>query len=199
MNNEKLTKTTKVIDKVLDIFQKVLGVGGILIIAVIIMLAMGADKFITGFQTVQIGSISIMLYDSSIHNTAGMRTSMIITMVAVFIGLGITWYGLRIFREILKPMKEGRPFEMGTSGKIRKLAWIILIGGLFFSCAQIATQMAIFNALDLDKLFNSSVVRGYNYNIKMDLGFVITAVILFLLAHIFNYGEQLQTESDETL
>jgi hypothetical protein len=48
-------------------------------------------------------------------------------------------------------------------------------------------------------LFNTSVVTGYTYNGISDVSFLAIAVVLFLLSYIFQYGENLQRESDETL
>jgi hypothetical protein len=54
-------------------------------------------------------------------------------------------------------------------------------------------------AFDLTVLLNHDVVSGYSYNGTFDCSFIIAAVILFLLSYIFQYGEELQRESDETL
>jgi hypothetical protein len=111
----------------------------------------------------------------------------------------IAWYGITLLLRIIAPMKEGRPFEVGVSGQIRKLAWIALVGGAVNETALHVTEYVNIRAFDMATLFNSSVVTGYTYNVICDPSFVVTAVVLFLLSYIFQYGEGLQRESDETL
>ncbi len=43
------------------------------------------------------------------------------------------------------------------------------------------------------------MVSAVSYDYSISLWFVVTALILFFLSHIFSYGEALQQESDETL
>jgi hypothetical protein len=96
-------------------------------------------------------------------------------------------------------MKEGRPFEVGVSKILRKLAWVTLIGGAVSEAATIIASHVEVRAFDFPALFNSSAVTGYTFNRTFDFSFIVGAVILFLLSYIFRYGEQLQRDSDETL
>ena len=44
-----------------------------------------------------------------------------------------------------------------------------------------------------------SVVADCSYDFDLDIGFIVAALVVFMLAYVFSYGESLQIESDETL
>jgi hypothetical protein len=150
-----------------------------------------------------LGDISLALTDSSMKSSlidwSTLTVSIMITLVSALVMCVVVWYGITLFLRVIAPMKEGRPFEVGVSGQLRKLAWVTLVGGLI---SEVATQVASFaemKAFDVTVLLNPEVVNGYSYNGTFDGSFIIAAVILFLLSYIFQYGEGLQRESDETL
>ena len=100
---------------------------------------------------------------------------------------------------ILAPMKEGRPFEGGISDKIRTLGWIVLVGGAVVEIGRMISAVLELQAYDLSMITENPMVESVTYNYSISLWFVVTALILFFLSHIFRYGEVLQQESDETL
>ncbi len=104
-----------------------------------------------------------------------------------------------IIRKVLAPMKEGRPFDQGISQMIKKLAWVVLAGGAIVRIGGCITMMIEIKAYDLTAFFAESAIEGYRLNYVVDLNFIITACVLFLLSYVFRYGEELQRESDETL
>ena len=100
---------------------------------------------------------------------------------------GIVLYGLHIFRLILQPMKQGKPFAESISKNLRRLGLIVLIAGGALSLANFIGQVYYVSS----KL----AVR----TCQLDLNVLIVAAILFLCSYIFRYGEELQRLSDETL
>ena len=108
-------------------------------------------------------------------------------------------YALKVLRSILAPMKEGRPFDTEVSAGLRKLAWIILIGGGVIEVLGIVARVLQTKALPMDAIFASPAIESVEYVYTMDLGFAWMFIVVMLLARIFEYGQQLQQESDETL
>lgn len=91
----------------------------------------------------------------------------------VLAALELAVYGctVQIFRRVLRPMKEGRPFD-GAARQLRRLAWVTLAANLVLSCAS---------------------------QVHLDLGFLGPGIFLLLLSFVFHYGEELQRQADETL
>lgn len=75
-----------------------------------------------------------------------------------------------------------------TEGVVRKMK--------FFAIAILAASVAtsIVNAI-----IGCIVPFGGGFSFSLNIGSIITAVIIFVLAVVFRYGAQLQKESDETL
>ena len=108
-------------------------------------------------------------------------------------------YVVKVLRSILSPMKEGRPFDMKVAKGLRKLAWVILIGGGVIQAVSTVGSMLLAKNLPMDVIFSSPAIESVEYVFTMDFGFVWMFVVVMLLARIFEYGQQLQLESDETL
>ena len=109
--------------------------------------------------------------------------------IAFFALDAVALYGLHIFRRILRPMKEGKPFAETVSADMRRLGWLVLIAG---------------GALSLIGLFNEQTITTPNdtFMVKthqLNVTFLGVAAMLFLFSYIFRYGEELQRLSDETL
>jgi hypothetical protein len=205
METKKMMETAKVIDVLLKVVQVIDVVGGIgclisLVLVPIFRKAMLTAKLDGG---IDLGDISLVLMDSSMKDsiidwntlTFSMMTALISTLVICV----IVWYGITLLLRVIAPMKEGRPFDTGVSSQIRKLAWVVLVGGAVSEAASYVARYVEIRAFDVTAMFNYSVVTGYTYNGVFDTSFVASAVVLFLLSYIFRYGEGLQRESDETL
>ena len=63
----------------------------------------------------------------------------------------------------------------------------------------IAGRILLVNALPMDVIFSSPAIESVEYVFMFDFGFVWMFVVMILLARIFEYGQKLQQESDETL
>ena len=194
-------KTSKIIDRILKIVQGFL-VAGVIVSAIFIPLtAVFGEKIIADASTVELGGLNIALA-GDYHNyldPSGIKMSIIVGLIIAIITCAVAWLCLRKIREILSPMKEGRPFEEGISKKIRQLALIILVGGGIAEVGGAIAQVFAIKAYDLATLFNNAAIDYTTYNYNFSLWFVVVALILFFLSYVFHYGEELQRESDETL
>jgi hypothetical protein len=203
MDTNKMMKTAKVIDKILKVVRGIVVAGGIVCLAFLVLIPIFGEKLMKVDGNFDVGDITLALTDSSMKSSLvdwnKLTLSIEIAIVSALVMCVVVWYGITLLLRVIAPMKEGRPFEVGVSGQLRKLAWVTLVGGFI---SEVATQIASFTqmkAFDLTVLLNHEVVGGYSYNGTFDGSFIIAAVILFLLSYIFRYGEKLQRESDETL
>ena len=132
-------------------------------------------------------------------DTADMKKRCFCLLLAAAMVSAAVWYCLRVLREILAPMKEGSPFTAGTSRKIRKLAWTVLVAGGIAEAGMMLSSVFQIQAYHIEKLLNPSVVSSVTFDFKTGVWFVVPALFLFFLSYIFRYGEELQREADETL
>ena len=201
MNNEKLAKTSRVLDRILKILQGFLVAGIIVSLIFVVLTAVFGEKVIADASTVELGSLSIRMNGelADYLDLLAARKSIIVSLLAAAVGCAAGWYCVRLLREILLPMKEGRPFEAGVASKICKFAWAVLIGGFIMEIGRAVSTVLMLKAYDLSMLLDNPGVASASFNYTIRPWFVVTALILFFLAHIFRCGEELQRESDETL
>ena len=201
MKNEKFIKSSVVIDRILKIIQGFM-VAGVVVAAIFIPLtAILGDKIIADASTVEFGTLSLALPGNfrDFLDMGSIKLSIIVMLVSALITCAVAWYCLKKLREIMIPMKDGRPFEAGVGSQIRRLAFTVLIGGgIAEVCRTVANAFEV-KAYDLSKLFNPDVVKGISFDYDISLWFVIVALVLLFVSYIFRYGEDLQRESDETL
>jgi hypothetical protein len=199
MDTEKMMKTAKLIDKILRVLRGILVAGMIVCAVFLVLVPIFGEKIMKLDGSIDLGDISLALTDNAIIDWNTFAVSMMIGFIATLVTCLIVWYGITLLLRVISPMKEGRPFESGISGQLRKLAWVVLVGGAVSEAASTVAKYMEVRSFDVTALFNTSVVAGYTYNGISDVSFLAIAVVLFLLSYIFQYGENLQRESDETL
>ncbi len=201
MDNPKLTRSASVIDRILKILQG-FAIAGVIVSAIFIPLtAILGEKIIANASLLQLGVLKLTLAGdpSAYLNIPNIKVSIIVSLIGAILIAGTTWYCLRVLREILAPMKAGTPFAAGISGKIRKLAWTVLIGGAIVEIGRTVAMIYETRAYQLERLLNTDCFSSVSYDYSISLWFVVTALILFFLSYVFRSGEALQKESDETL
>ena len=201
MENKKLMRGAVVADRILKILQG-FAAAGVIIAAIFIPLTLiFGQKIVADASTVELGALKLKLAgDFAGYLDAGnLKASIVCMLVCMIFASAAVWYCLRVLRQTLEPMKAGTPFAAGISGRIRKLAWAVLIGG---GVAEIGAKLAdVFElrAYDISRLLHMDLISAVSYSWDVDLWFVLTALLLFFLSFLFRYGETLQRESDETL
>ena len=206
MNIQKMIKTAKTMDTVTHIVEILVWISAGLmmlgLIAVFVITQFNIPEFVPGVSfttSLSIGNLSVRIDDTSVFNPAAMQKMSIVTLVFTFPIIILLCILLRLIRKILKPMKEGRPFDTDIPEGLKKCGWIVLISGVLGFLMQTMMGNYMFKVYDLSKIFNTDVVSGWNYTASFDLKFVAFAFMLFLLSNVFAYGQELQKESDETL
>lgn len=204
MENKKLVKAAVISDRILKIIAGIT-LASIIVVAIFAVLVVAfGDMTIAEpdavTNTISFGGLSLTIKNGvDLVNREGIRFNLLLMVLPAEVYLVIFWYGIRLLRKVLTPMKEGRPFDPGTSSKIRKLAWVTLIGGAVGEACMQISNVADFHTYKLTTLFNPEVVTGYRLEYIMETDFLIMAGVLFLLSLVFRYGEELQRQSDETL
>lgn len=152
---------------------------------------------ITGL-TADFGNLTLKLRFDAPDQQAVNRYSIIVTALAV-IHLPFYCLMLRRVRDILKPLKEQQPFHQTMAKNLRKLAvLVIVVMGISIASEFVVFQYAV-STFDLAALLKSEYVTGVETKFSADLTPLIFSAALWLLSYIFQYGEELQTLSDETL
>ena len=99
-------------------------------------------------------------------------------------------------------MSEGNSFHSTVSMNIRKVAYVSIVLGIV---ANIASFIETFNALRMVDSFNllqyvqEGTIQSVTANYRFDITFIVVFFILLLMSYIFQYGEELQQQVDETL
>ncbi len=201
MENAKLSKSAAVIDRILKILQG-FAIAGVIVAALFIPLTLIlGKKIIADASSLELGVVTLKLAGdmSAYLDETNIKASIVCVLVCLIVVSAATWTCFRVLRQILVPMKEGRPFAAGISGKIRKLAWTVLVGGGIAELSTVLAEVFETRAYHMERLLNMDRVAAVAYSWDLDLWFVIAAIILFFLSLIFRYGEELQREADETL
>lgn len=196
----KLTKTAKTIDTVANILFWLCAVGGGIFVAAAIFIAVLHPALLEGStSTLSLGPVTFDLAPE--YAMSEWASRLVFGFGALFIAVAVVCacIGLRLVRGILAPMKEARPFDVAVHSNLKKLAWLILGGGAVISLLGAVTQGVILYTAHLDEIFDSSAISGMTAELSVDLSFVPVFAVVYLLALVFQYGEELQTQSDETL
>ncbi len=198
----KVTKISKVLNIFIRIARTILKVGAIataVLVLILMFVSMRQDIWNHVGYTVQLGEVTLDLIP---NGTIPPETSRLLGIGSLILSIVFYLYcakWLQIVQSILTPMAEGRPFDASVADSLRKLSFITLIVGCISQILDMVFFALQLNSINLDNLFNSEYVAGYTVENVMDMDFLIVFGVLFLMSHVFRYGEQLQQLSDETL
>ena len=199
MDNKKMITTARNLDSIFKFTEGFMKAFAIVFAVFFVLMKIFKEKMV-------MGSFSLDLDFVKLHLTGeyGAATGLILNhidmiLISGCLGCIAIRYGLKVIRSILAPMKEGRPFDGEVPAGLRKLAWICLAGGGLIQLLRIASRILLVNALPMDVIFSSPAIESVEYVYMFDFGFVWMFIVMILLARIFEYGQKLQQESDETL
>ena len=195
---EKMKRTAKILDMVFRVmFWTVVVLGALFIVGSILMLIM-SDKIYTvdelnGMRVIM--SINGIYFDNFVEGLQGIDVWRLFTgagVLALF-AMAFLLYGIYVVRQVLKPMKNGNPFDGSVSQNFKKLGWLSLAYGVAQVVISSAGRHMLLRAL------TGTGVSNVGVETQVDLTFLVVAGLLLLFAYIFRYGEELQRLSDETL
>ena len=198
--NTKLSKTAHTIDRIVKIcsgFFKAFVI--VLLIFSILVPLLGEKIFASGSLTAELGFVKLHLAPEYQGITAMVKIYTVVSLLCGCVGCAMFAYICSLVRQILAPMKEGRPFEKQVCADIRKIAWAILIGGGINEILKLIEQVFVIKALPMDRLFSADAIASREYTFQIDGSFVLLFFVIMFLSYIFSYGQSLQQEADETV
>ncbi len=202
---KKLSTTAKTLDKILQIVYAVFGALAIASIVVVAMagvsyaLDLDAESLLTSFASFDIGFLEIEVAQDYIPDAWIVLMQAIIILSGACVAIVFARKGIVYIRQILKPMAEEKPFDSIVSTNLRKLAKLSVFLGILCNIVILAEQFILVFSYDLRGLLLSDKIPVVDFNFEFDLSFLLTWAILMLLSYVFQYGEQLQQLSDETV
>ena len=199
MNNRKIITTARSLDTILKIMEGFMMAFAIVFAVFIILMKIFKEKMVVGTFSLDLDFVKLHLSGEYGAITGSILAHIDMILISGCLGSIAIRYGLKVLRSILAPMKDGRPFHAEVSVGLRKLSWIILVGGGLIQVLGTVGRILLVNALPMDVIFSSPAIESVEYVFMFDFGFVWLFAAMILLARIFEYGQQLQQESDETL
>ena len=200
MNLQKMRMTAEHLDRFAKIMSGFMKAGAIVCaVFAVLVLVFGESMFDTGHTTLDLDFVKLHLAPEYTDLNSAMRAY---TVTGLAVGSAVLYgifRGLHHLRLLLAPVKEGRPFEKEVSVQMKSIAWLILIIGAFIQIAGIVCRIFLSHAFPIEAFFASPAVTRIEYVYTMDFGFVLMFCLVMFLSRIFEYGQQLQQESDETL
>lgn len=201
MNKEKIINNAKRMYSIVNVLEKTMLVAIVLIvIGAIAVFFVPKGSYMTQSTSLTLGNITVELNDGALPDQQIQIWRIFGGLIAAGMIVAVIYYGFRIVKNILSPMREGRPFDESVSLSIRKLGTLVFWGGLVSQIAEYVTDtLLVRNYVNLIDLFKEGVVNNITVNYTFSLTFLFIAFILYLLSYVFEYGQELQRESDETL
>lgn len=203
MNN--LTNTAKKLDKVFEIAYIVFGalaiasIVGVALIAIAYVLKLDPAMIGTGYENFDIGFLELTVAESYAPSKWLILAQAAFTLLVSCRLFYDGRRGIGYIREILKPMKEEKPFDSIVGTNLRKLARLSIVIGILVNVIILAEQIVAVFLYDLPGLLISEKIVHVGGMFNVDLTFIVYWAILMLLSYVFQYGEGLQRLSDETL
>ena len=194
------------ISKNLNIFAKVakeVTKAAAIVIAVCVVILLFTsphhEMWRNGTFSLELGNVTLELIpDGAIPAEVTRRT----VITGLIFCIPVLLFGakcLGIVQDILTPMTQGQPFDKKVSQSLRKLSFIVLIAGAIVELGAMVLSALRLGSVKLDALFNPDLVAGYTVEHVMNMNFIFLFAVLYLMSHVFRYGEALQQLSDETL
>ena len=205
---DKLIKTSKKLDTFFKVLQKIIKVA--MIVAVCVVGALTVANIVNpnaiiaeGYYSIDVGSVTINLTESysAKDNNMVLTYAWIVLSIAEIAGIAV-YYALGQARKILQPMTEGNPFHPTVSTNIRKIAYASIVLGVIGNVVSFLQSFSAIQLIDKIKLLDlvgEGTIQSITNNFSIDLTFLVVFFILLLVSYIFRYGEELQTQVDETL
>ena len=200
-----LTKTAGNLDtffKVLGILIKICAIAllvGLGLIAAVFVFGLDPHTVGTGYTSLDIGGLTLELAPAYAP-----EERLVLSLLAAEMALGLVCLivlspCVTCVRDILRPMTEGKPFHTSVSENLKKLTRRSILLWVLVNCIEGITAAIYFFGFDLAGLLVGEKITHITYTANFDLTFLIIAAVLYLLRCIFQYGEQLQQLSDETI
>ncbi len=193
---KKLCSTAKILYTLAKISSVCCIVAFCIVVVASVLLFVIDDPSMVEFTGLTLGGVHFQL--ASIDMGMVKSTLLCIILPALVLA-GFGYWIIRILLQILKPMKDGQPFDASVPAKLKKLSFLTLGGGLCTQILNVVGMGLLSKTFDFSNLFLNDRIVGVTMETELDLTFVVLALIWYMLSCVFRYGEELQRQSDETL
>lgn len=203
MNN--LTNSAKKLDKIFEIARIVLGALAVAAVVFIVLIGLAYvmdwdPEFIgTGYSSFDVGFLQLEAAPGYGPDPWVVLAHAAFTLAVSILLLLDGRRGIGYIRNILQPMTEAKPFDSSASVNLKKLAKLSIRIGILLNIIVLSETLVMVFVYDLPNLLLSEKISHIGSAFQIDLSFLIYWAILTLLSYVFQYGQQLQQLSDETL
>lgn len=192
-----INKTLKITQKIIRIF-KVLLVLSIVVYTLLILYSGNIDTAQTAATRISLGVIELNLRQT--FQDSVLSPALLFITLFIMISLLILWYlMLSKLDIIIANAISGQIFSLTSGRSLKMISVYVIIEGVINLIASFISSNTISKYIFNLELFNTDIVSSVTVKTDYDISFLITAFIIFILARIFAYGEELQKLSDETL
>lgn len=192
-----INKTLKIAQKIIRIF-KVLLVLSIVVYTLLILYTGNIDTTQTAATSISLGVIELNLRQT--FQDSVLSPALLFITLFIMISLLILWYlMLSKLDIIIANAIFGQIFSPTSGRSLKMISVYVIIEGVINLIASFISSNTISKYIFNLELFNTDIVSSVTVKTDYDISFLITAFIIFILARIFAYGEELQKLSDETL
>ena len=192
-----VNKTLKITQKIIRIF-KVLLVLSIVVYTLLILYSGNIDTAQIEATRISLGVIELNLRQT--FQDSVLSPALLFITLFVMISLLILWYlMLSKLDIIITNAISGQIFSPTSGRSLKMISVYVIIEGVINLIASFISSNTISKYIFNLELFNTDIVSSVTVKTDYDISFLITAFIIFILAKIFAYGEELQKLSDETL
>ena len=192
-----INKTLKIAQKIIRIF-KVLLVLSIVVYTLLILYSGNIDTTQTAATRISLGVIELNLRQT--FQDSVLSPALLFITLFIMISLLILWYlMLSKLDIIIANAISGQIFSPTSGRSLKMISVYVIIEGVINLIARFISSNTISKYIFNLELFNTDIVSSVTVKTDYDISFLITAFIIFILAKIFAYGEELQKLSDETL
>lgn len=198
----KVMKISKALNTIAGIGRTLLKVAAIIIavsVVILMFVSPNHEMWRNGTYTLGLGQVTLELIPDGFITPETTRLLMIGGLSFCIPLLLFSAKYLHIIQDILIPMSQGKPFDKSVSGSLRRLSFITLIIGAINEVGNAVSVLVPISCFDPSILFNPEYVSGYTLGTVLNLNFLLPCAVLYLMSHVFRYGEELQQLSDETL
>ena len=192
-----INKTLKITQKIIRFF-KVLLVLSIVVCTLLILYSGNIDTTQTAATSINLGAIELNLRQT--FQDSVLSPALLFITLFIMISLLILWYlMLSKLDIIIANAISGQIFSPTSGRSLKMISVYVIIEGVINLIARFISSNTISKYIFNLELFNTDIVSSVTVKTDYDISFLITAFIIFILARIFAYGEELQKLSDETL
>lgn len=192
-----INKTLKITQKIIRIF-KVLLVLSIVVYTLLILYSGNIDTTQTAATSISLGVIELNLRQT--FQDSVLSPALLFITLFIMISLLILWYlMLSKLDIIIANAISGQIFSPTSGRSLKMISVYVIIEGVINLITRFISSNTISKYIFNLELFNTDIVSSVTVKTDYDISFLITAFIIFILARIFAYGEELQKLSDETL